>query len=71
MFIPRSLSTRANEFGFLKLIESPFCLARDRACRALEQGLGEHFTDEAREAWTLTYLTLSKVMIEAGHEVAT
>ena len=37
----------------------------------LEQGLGEDFTQEAREAWTETYVTLSKVMIEAGHEVAT
>jgi len=32
----------------------------------LGQGLGEGFTDEVREAWTLTYTTLATVMIEAA-----
>ncbi len=32
----------------------------------LEQGLGDDFSAEVREAWTLTYQTLSEVMIEAA-----
>jgi hemoglobin-like flavoprotein len=32
----------------------------------LEKGLGDAFTDEVKEAWTLTYSTLAGVMIEAG-----
>ena len=36
----------------------------------LEQGLGDAFTAEVKEAWTETYTTLSKVMIEAGGEVS-
>lgn len=34
----------------------------------LEQGLGEDFTPEAKEAWTETYTTLSSVMLEASKE---
>ncbi|MEM6473805.1 MAG: globin family protein [Planctomycetota bacterium] len=34
----------------------------------LEQGLGDAFTDEARDAWTVTYVTLSSVMLDAAHE---
>lgn len=37
----------------------------------LEQGLGEDFTDPAREAWTRTYVTLSQVMIKASRQIAT
>ena len=36
----------------------------------LEQGLGEQFTEEAREAWTITYQTLSQIMIDAAHQNA-
>ncbi len=37
----------------------------------LEQGLGEGFTDDVKEAWTITYTTLAGVMIEgAGYNVA-
>lgn len=32
----------------------------------LEKGLGEDFTTEAKEAWTITYTTLAQVMIEAS-----
>lgn len=34
----------------------------------LEQGLGDDFTDDVREAWTQTYVTLSTVMLDAAHE---
>lgn len=32
----------------------------------LEQGLGDDFTDDAKEAWTTAYGLLSSTMIEAG-----
>jgi nitric oxide dioxygenase len=32
----------------------------------LAKGLGDGFTDEVREAWTIAYGTLATVMIEAG-----
>ena len=35
----------------------------------LEQGLGEAFTPEVREAWTLTYGTLAGVMMAAQRSV--
>jgi hemoglobin-like flavoprotein len=36
----------------------------------LEQGLGEAFTPETREAWTATYVTLAGVMKGAAKELA-
>ena len=36
----------------------------------LEQGLGEAFTAEARESWTLVYGTLASVMKAASHSIA-
>ncbi|QDT13714.1 globin family protein [Planctomycetes bacterium K23_9] len=35
----------------------------------LGQGLGDEFTDDVKEAWTLTYVTISNVMIDASKEV--
>lgn len=34
----------------------------------LDKGLGEAFTEEVKEAWTITYVTISKVMLDAAHE---
>lgn len=34
----------------------------------LERGLGDDFTAEVKEAWTITYTTLSQVMLDAAHE---
>lgn len=34
----------------------------------LSQGLGDEFTAEVEEAWTITYTTLAGVMIEASRE---
>ena len=34
----------------------------------LEQGLGDAYTDEVREAWTATYTTLADVMKAAAYE---
>jgi hemoglobin-like flavoprotein len=34
----------------------------------LDQGLGDAFTDDVKEAWTVTYTTLATVMIEAAEE---
>ena len=36
----------------------------------LSQGLGEGFTDDVREAWTITYTTLADVMIDAANSAA-
>ncbi len=35
----------------------------------LEQGLGEDFTPEVKDAWVTTYVTLEKVMTDAAAEV--
>ena len=32
----------------------------------LDKGLGDDFTEETKEAWTITYTTLATLMIEAG-----
>ncbi len=34
----------------------------------LEQGLGEHWTDEVKEAWVLCYTTLAGAMIASADE---
>ncbi|MEM9646236.1 MAG: globin family protein [Planctomycetota bacterium] len=36
----------------------------------LEQGLGDAFTEEVKEAWTITYTTISQVMLDAAHEAS-
>jgi hemoglobin-like flavoprotein len=36
----------------------------------LNEGLGDAFTDDVKEAWTLTYTTLADVMKEAGQQPA-
>lgn len=36
----------------------------------LEQGLGDDFTPETKEAWTITYVTLADVMKGAAAEAA-
>lgn len=36
----------------------------------LGQGLGDAFTGEVEEAWTITYTTLAEVMINAANEEA-
>ena len=33
----------------------------------LEQGLGENWNEEVRDAWVKCYTTLSNAMIEAAH----
>lgn len=34
----------------------------------LDKGLGEAFTEEVKDAWTQTYVTLSTVMLDAAHD---
>lgn len=36
----------------------------------LEQGLGEDYTEDVKDAWTETYVTLATVMKDAAAEVA-
>ena len=35
----------------------------------LAKGLGDDFTEEVEQAWTETFVTISKVMLDAAHEV--
>ncbi|MDX2007967.1 MAG: globin domain-containing protein [Meiothermus sp.] len=37
---------------------------------ALEQGLGYHFTESVREAWTAVYGKLAEVMLEAAGQAS-
>jgi hemoglobin-like flavoprotein len=37
----------------------------------LEKGLGDEFTDDVKEAWTLTYMAISNVMIDASKDLET
>jgi len=36
----------------------------------LSQGLGEHFTPQVKEAWTLVYSVMADVMVKAAHHTA-
>lgn len=38
--------------------------------KTLSQGLGDAFTDDVKEAWTVAYGILAKTMIDAAHEAA-
>ena len=49
--------------------ESSYATVGEALIWTLEQGLGEDFTEETRQAWGLTYTTLSGVMIEASREI--
>ena len=45
---------------------SDYNTVSDALIWTLEQGLGEMFTDEVREAWAAAFDTLSEIMIEAA-----
>lgn len=34
----------------------------------LDKGLGDAFTEDVKDAWTQTYVTISTVMLDASHE---
>ena len=49
--------------------EEHFAPVAEALLWTLEQGLGDAWTDEAKEAWTLTYTLLATTMIDAMKEV--
>ena len=51
-----------------KVPDSSYDTVGEALLWTLGQGLGEAFTDEVKEAWTLTYTTLADVMKGAGAE---
>lgn len=48
--------------------DSSYATVGEALLWTLEQGLGEAFTEEVKEAWTLTYTTLAGVMTGASAE---
>ncbi|MFK7978280.1 MAG: globin family protein [Halioglobus sp.] len=60
----QSLGQRHVDYG---VVDADYAVVGDALLWTLEQGLGEAFTSDVREAWTQTYTTLSTVMIEAAH----
>lgn len=58
-----ALGRRHNDYG---VVAQHYDKVAEALLWTLEQGLGERFTAEVREAWTATYLTLAGVMITAA-----
>jgi hemoglobin-like flavoprotein len=63
-FLPqvRALATRHNDYGAQP---EHYAVVGEALLWTLEKGLGEHWSDEAKAAWTLAFTTLANVMIEA------
>ena len=61
----RDLGRRHVQYGVL---DEHYATVAQALLWTLEQGLGDAFTDEVKDAWTETYTVLSSVMIEAGRE---
>ncbi len=51
-----------------KVPESSYQTVGEALLWTLGQGLGDAFTEEVKEAWTLTYATLATTMIDASKE---
>lgn len=52
------------------VVEEDYNTVAEALLWTLGEGLGEAFTDDVKEAWTITYSTLASVMIEAGKEAS-
>jgi len=63
----RHLGARHAGYG---VVESHYATVGGALLRTLEQGLGEAFTPEVREAWTVLYGVISRTMMEAAREPA-
>lgn len=50
--------------------ESHYATVGGALLKTLGQGLGEAFTDEVKQAWTVAYGILSKTMIDAANTAA-
>ena len=65
--VVQDLGRRHVDYG---VKEEDYAVVAEALLWTLGQGLGESFTDEVKEAWTLTYTTLAGVMIEAANSEA-
>lgn len=63
----QALGKRHVDYG---VVEEDYAVVAQALLWTLGQGLGDAFTDEVEEAWTITYTTLASVMIEASKEAA-
>jgi hemoglobin-like flavoprotein len=61
--VVESLGRRHVSYG---VTEGDYAVVGEALLSTLEQGLGEDFTDDARDAWTSAYSTLASVMIGAA-----
>ena len=59
----QSLGERHVGYG---VVEADYAVVGEALLWTLEQGLGDAYTPEVQEAWTITYTTLSSVMIDAS-----
>ena len=59
----QDLGVRHNDYG---VIDEHYESVGAALLWTLEEGLGESFTPEVKEAWTRTYVTLATVMKEAA-----
>jgi hemoglobin-like flavoprotein len=63
----QALGKRHVDYG---VKDEDYAVVAEALLWTLGQGLGDAFTDEVKEAWTITYTTLAGVMIEAANEEA-
>ncbi len=61
----KAMGARHGRYG---VHPSHYAIVGDCLLWTLAQGLGPAFTDDVREAWTLTYSTLATVMQEGAQE---
>ena len=65
--VVQDLGRRHVDYG---VKEEDYAVVAEALLWTFGQGLGEGFTDEVKEAWTITYTTLAGVMIEAANSEA-
>ena len=63
----QDLARRHNAYG---VVDAHYPVVGETLIWTLEQGLGDSFTPEVREAWTNAFETLAGVMIAASKEAA-
>ena len=63
----KSLGRRHVDYG---VAEADYATVGEALLWTLEQGLGDAFTAEVKEAWTLAYTALATTMINAAEESA-
>jgi len=61
-----ALGKRHTGYG---VIDAHYATVAEALLWTLQQGLGEEFTAEAREAWTAAYTMMASVMQQGGREI--